>query len=148
MRTLEIVLAWGLGVLFVYAGAIKIAEPAALLVDIENYRILPYQLAWLAAVFLPPFEILCGLALWLPGRRRTGAVLLFGLMTVFTIALLSAWVRGLDIHCGCFGKADADEPSNIGLLVLRDLVILGWLGGILFLRGKGDLTQSHGEHGE
>jgi len=129
-------LAWALGGLFLYAGAIKISDPGILLADIEGYRLLPYELAWGAALFLPPFEIFCGLALFLPGWRRSAAVLLSVLMAAFTIALLSAWVRGLDIQCGCFGKAEEGAETNFFWLVGRDLAILA---GLLFLvlRKKG-----------
>jgi hypothetical protein len=41
---------------------------------------------------------------------------------VFLIALSSAWVRGLDIRCGCFGK---DEVStNYPMLLTRDALLL------------------------
>lgn len=132
----ETILALGLGALFVYAGAIKIANPGDLLVDIENYRLVSYPIAWVLALFLPPFEIACGLALCVPSWRTTAAPVLFGLMVFFLGALLSAWGRGLDIHCGCFGKSDPAQASNTGLLVLRDLAILGGLGAVWIFARK------------
>lgn len=119
-----------LGALFVYAGAIKLGDPAALVGDIEGYRLVPYQIAWGGALFLPPFEILCGIALWVPSWRRTGAYSLTGLMVLFLIALLAAWARGLDIQCGCFGKAEDGAETNFPWLVGRDLALLG---GLLFV---------------
>lgn len=140
-RMVERVLAVALGGLFVYAGAIKIGDPGVLLADIEGYRLLPYPAAWVAALFLPPFEILCGIALWVPSWRRTAALILGALMAAFTVALVSAWVRGLDISCGCFGKAESGESSNLGLLVLRDLAILA---GLLMVWKLGDRRQGAG----
>ncbi|MGJ3244137.1 MAG: MauE/DoxX family redox-associated membrane protein [Opitutales bacterium] len=114
-----------IGLLFMYAGVLKIGTPAAFLEDIEAYRIVSYLVAWGMAFYLPPFEILAGLALCVPAWRRSAAIILSALITVFLIALVSAWARGLSITCGCFGEAASSD--NYGLLVLRDLLILGGL---------------------
>ena len=53
-----------------------------------------------------------------------------GLMAVFTLAVLAALVRGLDIECGCFGTADASQVGvvkvleNLGMLALAVLASL------------------------
>ena len=52
-----------LGVLFIFAGATKIGNPAAFADDINNYRMLPYILVSLMAVVLPWIEIIAGLLL-------------------------------------------------------------------------------------
>lgn len=135
-RTVETLLATALGALFIYAGAIKIPDPAALLADVEGYRLVSHRVAWVAALLLPPLEVLCGAGLWIPPWRRTSALLLGFLMAVFTAALLAAWARGLDIHCGCFGSADEETASNLLLLAVRDLAILGGLGFVWWSAGR------------
>lgn len=107
--------------LFVYAGAIKLAQPDTFLGDIESYRMMPYQLAWLVAFYLPPLEILCGLGLLWSKIRQASAVILIGLMLVFMAAISVAWLRGLDITCGCFGSSKAE--TNYLWLIVRDLLI-------------------------
>ncbi len=57
--------------------------------------------------------------------------LLLGMILVFLMALLSAWMRGLDIRCGCFGSTEAGAP--IPIAIMRDL---GILGALLFLFWK------------
>jgi uncharacterized membrane protein YkgB len=50
------------------------------------------------------------------------AIAVTGMTIVFMVAIGSAWARGLDISCGCFGK---DEVStNYPSLVLRDGLLL------------------------
>jgi len=124
------------GGLFMVAGTLKAAEPATFLTAIENYHILPRALAVAAAFYLPYLEILCGSCLVLR-RWQTGALVLMGcLMLVFIVALASAWGRGLNIACGCFGEGG--EPGRYGLALLRDLLLLAALCWLLFTERRGE----------
>lgn len=126
--------------LFIYAGAIKLIQPNTFLSDIESYRMLPYSLAWLTSFYLPPLEIFSGLGLLWAGTRRASATILVGLMVVFLFAIVGAWLRGLDISCGCFGTSGGE--TNYLWLVIRDLLILG---GLLFsIRGPFKRTPHPG----
>ncbi len=115
-------LALALAAVYLYAGVLKLVRPDALLADILSYRLVPYRMAYLAAFLLPAVEIVAALALLFPATRREAAWTLAGLTTVFTLALASAWARGLDISCGCFGASDT--TANYPWLVGRDLLIL------------------------
>jgi len=122
-----------LAAVFIYAGVIKFMTPDVFLADIEGYRLLPYSLAWALAFYLPPFEIVCGMLLLCPSIwHRSAAAALLLLMTVFLLVVLSAWMRGLDISCGCFGKSEV-QTNYLGIMV-RDLIILGGLVGVLRFR--------------
>jgi putative oxidoreductase len=116
--------------LFIYAGVIKLMKPDLFLADIESYRLVPYSLAWLTAFYLPPLEILCGIGLLLPKLHKPAGLIMLGLILVFLIAIISAWGRGLDISCGCFGATS--EATNYVWLVGRDLLIAGALLYALF----------------
>jgi putative oxidoreductase len=119
-----------LGAVFVAAGVIKIwdfhqgtwATPA-FYEDIANYHIIESSDAiMLSAVYLPWLELVIGGALLL-GRATAGAAALCaGLMIVFIAALASAWSRGLDISCGCFGHENA--TADFPLLLARDSGLL------------------------
>jgi len=125
MRWIKLGLRLVVGGLFVVAGMLKAVEPAPFLAAIENYHILPHTLAVAAAFYLPYLEILCGGCLLL-GRWQMGAlVLMVGMTLVFILALASAWARGLNIACGCFGEGG--EPGRYGLALLRDLLLLAAL---------------------
>lgn len=86
------------------------------------------------AIYLPWLEVIAGLALLGPWLRL-GALTLCGAMTlVFLGALSSAWARGLDISCGCFGRETnaTDFPSVIG----RDLALLAAIGVAFWLEAR------------
>jgi putative oxidoreductase len=124
-------LRWALGLLFLVAGALKLASPALFTTDIANYLLFP-TLAPLLATTLPAIEIVVGgalLALGVPWRRAA-ALCAAGLMLVFTIAASSAFARGIDIACGCFGS----ESGPIGWLTLaRDIGLLAVAVAVLAL---------------
>ncbi len=119
----------GLALLFVWAGAAKLVDPGAFAEEIANYR-LASALAPLLAATLPSTEILGGLALALgpPRWRAAAALLLLGLLLVFTVAVATAWLRRIDVACGCFGQGGGLVD---GLTVLRDLGFVAWAGLVL-----------------
>ena len=111
-----------MGLVFAYAGAAKVLALGAFLDNIENYRMLPHAAAVALSIYLPFLEIGCGLAL-LSRRFERGALLLTGGMTaMFVVALVSAWLRGLNIECGCFGSGGA--RGQYGLALARDGTLL------------------------
>ena len=118
--------------LFVYAGVLKALDPGAFSVEIDRYHLLPWEASVVLALYLPWMEITCGAALLFGNIRRAGLLLMGSILLVFLAALASAWARGLDIHCGCFGSADAG--STIRGAMVRDI---GMLATVLWLlRGK------------
>jgi len=114
---------WIIAAVFLYAGVVKILDPAAFAVDINNYRLMPYPVAGMTAAVLPWLEVMCA-GLLVSGRWMRGAALiLVALNTVFLLAILSAMVRGLDISCGCFGSGP--ESSSVGIRhLVEDLLLL------------------------
>lgn len=127
-RITEEVLSWVIAGVFIYAGLLKLLRPDALLVDIQSYQLAPYRLAYLASYYLPALEIVAGAGLLHRWLRRESAFLLFALTLVFTFALATAWARGLDISCGCFGKSRTQ--ANYLLLISRDVLLAFGCGAI------------------
>lgn len=99
------VLAFVLGGLFIYAGALKAWDPIGFAGDIENYHMLPWVIGAPLALFLPWLEIACGVALIVDRAERGALTILTALMLVFIAASVVARARGIDISCGCFGHA-------------------------------------------
>lgn len=128
------------GLAFVAAGAEKIADPESFGLSIGNYRILPDFLVPVPATVLPWLELLCGLAILFGILVRGSSLIVSLLLVIFTLAVLSAILRGLDISCGCFSQ-DAQEAvlgwgkvwENLGLL-FASLVLLYAGEGPLSLR--------------
>jgi uncharacterized membrane protein YphA (DoxX/SURF4 family) len=121
---------WYLGFVFVAASWHKILHPAAFALDIATYEILPLSLVNLMALTLPWVELGAGLYLLLGIRVRAAALLVVLMMVMFTVALLAALARGLDMSCGCFASQGAEEDPISWITVLRDL---GWLALSLYV---------------
>lgn len=95
-----------LGGLLLAAGWPKVTEPGAFIRDIWNFHLVPESWAyWIAAGF-PYLEIVAALALITGLQRRGAHVLIGGMLAVFLVFHVSAWARGLDTACGCFGTTD------------------------------------------
>jgi len=128
------VLALGIGVLFIYAGATKIVDPVQFAADIANYQILAWPLAIRLAFYLPWLELVCGLALVF-NRLLPGALILtLGLTAVFIGATILAKARGIDVTCGCFGSA-SNHLSFAWHLAL-DFGMLAIMLGLWFWRDR------------
>jgi uncharacterized membrane protein YphA (DoxX/SURF4 family) len=114
------------GGVFVVAGALKIPDPAAAVRAVRAYQLLPEPLVAPVAFGLPVIEIAVGLALLLGVFVRTAAIAAAVLLIVFLVGVGSAWARGLQIDCGCFGnggQVGAGETAYPAE-VLRDLALL------------------------
>lgn len=130
MKRLPKILALVTGSLFVYAGMIKLDDLNGFMRDVYGFRLLPWNVSVAVALYVPWLEIICGVGLqWRPLRRGALAIVSF-MVVSFLGAVISALMRGLDIGCGCFGKAS--EGSLWGTLVI-DLVLLAGLGWLWWL---------------
>ena len=127
-RFLSFVLRLVVGGIFVYAGVVKIFDPAKFANDVANYQLLPSALVNFVAITLPWVETVVGILMvmgfWLPGS----ALVITGLMGVFLVAIGQALARGLDIRCGCFGTIEAGKID--ALTLTRDVALFvcaAWL---------------------
>lgn len=139
-------LTWGcalvLGCVFIYSSYHKIADPPDFAKSVHNYYIVPGQLVNLAAIYMPWFELIAGLAVVVGIGRKGGAMGLGLLTVVFILALGFNLYRGHPTICGCFGKYSdgldwTDEVKfakmrleillDVGLLLLAVQVLLSSL---------------------
>ncbi|MDD3181000.1 MAG: hypothetical protein PHQ04_11720 [Opitutaceae bacterium] len=113
-----------LGLTFVTAALLKLHDPAAFADAISRYHIVSGQLPSLLAVFLPALELLAGTAVLLR-RVQGGALAVIGVAgLVFAVVLASAWWRGIDLACGCFGGG-LTPHEQIPLALFRALGLAG-----------------------
>ena len=133
-----------LGVVLVVAGALKLPDPAAAARAVRAYRLLPEALVEPVAFGLPVVEVAVGLALLAGVHVRTAAIAAALLMTVFLVGVTSAWARGLQIDCGCFGGGGevaagrtaypGEVARDVGLLLVA-LALARWPSSRLALGG-------------
>jgi putative oxidoreductase len=113
-----------IGLVFLVAALAKIGDVSAFAADVHNFRLVPIALENLVAISLPWVELVAGLALVVGVRSHAAAAVVAALMVVFTLAVIAALARGLDIECGCFGKAAGTRVGakklgeNVGLSLL------------------------------
>jgi uncharacterized membrane protein YphA (DoxX/SURF4 family) len=119
----------GLGAVLVTAGWLKISDPDEAVKAVQAYRLLPYGLTHVVGYGLPLLEILVGVLLVLGLFTRVAAVAAGVLMVVFIAGIVSVWVRGLSIDCGCFGGGGtidaAGRNGRYAAEIARDLLFLG-----------------------
>lgn len=135
-----------------WASVSKLSDPIGFLASIHSYQLpLPSGLARTIAIGLPWFELLCGALLvigfWTEAARRA----LIGLLVAFTAVTGQAWLRGLELSCGCF-ELDFIDPrylriiESAGFSFCRNLVLLAACGYLL--RRSDDLRASSSEISE
>ena len=106
-----------LGGVLIFAGIVKLPNIDTLIWEIEQYQILPTSLTVAYGYVLSPIEIALGVFLLLGIYLRISASISTLVVLSFTIAKISALIRGLDIDiCPCFGPA-------IPLLLVESLAI-------------------------
>ena len=110
------------GIMFL-AGLTKLGVPETMAVSIRAYEIpLPSWLVSAMSVGLPIIEVGVGIWLLVGLFTRFSGALSAALMLVFTVAITQAWLRGLDIDCGCFAGAEA---NSLGLGIMRAMGPVG-----------------------
>lgn len=123
--------------LFLYAAWPKLLDPAGFARDITNYRVsLPgigQNYVYLAAMFMPALEAVAAVCLFWPKLRRGSALTIVILLAVFTVLILQAVLRGLNIDCGCFGSSAAASAlaSKVGWSKIFEN--LGFLAAAVFV---------------
>jgi putative oxidoreductase len=126
LRTL---LRWLLAVILVWAALSKIANLNDFYLNISAYRLsLPDGLLRLTTMVLPWLELLCGVLLVGGAVRRAALIWTAVLFAVFVIATGQAWVRGLEISCGCMkldflGASAGKVLESVWFAFLRALVL-------------------------
>ena len=114
-----------IGLLFVVSSLEKIVDPAAFAQSITNYKMVPEWLVSFAATILPWLELLCGFSVLFGALTRGSSFLLSAMLTVFTLAVLVALARGLDISCGCFTQdPTAGKIGWLKILQNATLIVL------------------------
>ena len=100
------------GGVWIVAGALKLPDPYASVRAVRAYDLLPESIVPTVGHLLPVLEVVIGLALVLGLLTRGAAVLSALLFAAFVVGIASAWARGLEIDCGCFGGGGAQEGAS------------------------------------
>jgi hypothetical protein len=121
-------LKWGLALLFIFAGAVKLWDPRAFAQAISQYGLVPEGLIPVLALGLPIVEVLAGLGLLVNARGSLGAIL--AMLLLFIGVLGYAVLNDMDIDCGCFTAAELAARGSVKAAFIQDL---GFLAAAIFL---------------
>ncbi len=133
-----------LGGVFIWAGLAKLIDLDAFVSSVSNFEIAPFNSVpwdmWLGYM-LPVFELTIGSCLIL-GVLLRGAIVSVTLMSLgFLAAIISVHMRGLNIECGCFGKALTFDNYYTHIVILAVMCILAfYLILVEFIKSKKDHT--------
>ena len=111
--------AYYLGFTFIAASLDKIIDPYSFSTSITDYQITPHWISNLVALILPWLELICGLLLiasCFKFIRKFELIdfsndLIILMLLWFIFILTIAWLKGLDIDCGC-GLAEKTTPFD------------------------------------
>lgn len=123
------------GIVWIVAGLLKLEDIDGSVRSVRNFAILPEVIVPTVGRGLPIFEIVIGALLVLGVALRITGGLSALLQLAFIIGISSAWARGLQIECGCFGgsgahieNASAQYPWDIardtGLFLLSVMICI------------------------
>ena len=110
------------GGIWIWAGLLKVGDPASSVTAVRAYQLLPYDLAETVGHLLPVLELTVGVVLVLGLVTRVSGAVSALLQVAFIIGISSVWARGISINCGCFGDggADPDAISHYPWEIARD----------------------------
>ena len=123
------------GGVWVWAGALKVGDPAASVAAVRGYQLLPAGAAETVGRVLPTLELVVGACLVLGLLTRGVALVSVLLQLAFIVGIASVWARGIAIDCGCFGDGGPDPDAfsaypweiarDVGLVLVSALLV--WL---------------------
>jgi len=115
-----------LGMIFLWAGAEKIAHPEPFFASLLDYRVpFPETFLRIVAISLPWLEVLCGFCLLANAWAETVRPVVGVLCLVFILMLGQALLRGIDLaNCGCFGPSAYAWIDRPAIALLRATLLL------------------------
>jgi len=121
-KFVKLSLRWLLGGAFLWAGAVKLANPKAFARSLDGFGLVPEPLLPVVAIALPMLELLVGTAVlrcW-----RGGLPAMAGMLLLFMAVLGFAIIQQLDVDCGCFSVAEQRQNTSAKTAFVRDLLML------------------------
>ncbi len=115
------------GFVFIYAGILKISDPAGFSDAINNYDLLPLSFVNFFAITLPWIEVVAGLFLLFGISVKENSFIISAMLVVFLLAIVISLGRGLNIECGCFGTSSGTKVGIIKLVENSILLIFSFV---------------------
>ena len=125
-RIIDISSRWIIAAIFSVSAVMKMISFKDTTVAVLGYEIVGISLASYVAIGLIAMEIV--MALWgISGwRKQLFHQITITIFVVFIMLIISAWARGLEINCGCFGSSEVPENPVLGYIkdIIRDCIFI------------------------
>jgi hypothetical protein len=139
MKSIEVLLCFVLGVIFISSSVPKLRNPRGFVLIVLEYRILPPSIAFLYGRVLPPLEFLLALLLFTGTMVYLAAIVTGLLLVSFIVAMSMNIVRGRDLDCHCFGSKIQRKIS--WTLVLQDGLLLCAAIALVFVASMSVISE-------
>lgn len=130
---------WGLALVFVFSGGIKLSSPQPFAEVISDLGLVYEWACFPLALGIAAVEVLAGLGLLVDLRGSLTTILV--LLLLFAAVIAHGIRLGLDIDCGCFGiwSRSAGSGNLVGALVRDALLVAAclYLLASRWARGEG-----------
>ena len=128
-----------LGIVFLISSYSKLKDPIGFVQAIENYKIFGALLSRWGAIFIPALEFILAILLITGRWMKETFIITAALFTIFDVMIIQAYLRGLDISCGCFGSSHS--PIDIWKFVENGMFTALAITGLIFCL-PGNLNSS------
>lgn len=112
--------------IFIISAVAKIANFDDTVIAVIGYEIIKPDLATYTAIGIIAMEII--LAAWgiLGWKKQLFYQISITIFVAFIMLIASAWARGLEINCGCFGSSEVPENPTLGYIkdIVRDTLFI------------------------
>lgn len=122
---------FGLAIVWLWSGWVKISDPLETKQAINAYELFPMSIIPTMAYALPALELALGVLLLVGIFLRPVGILSGIIFALFIAGIISAWARGLTIDCGCFGGGGQNPNAGAGTYIteiLRDTLFIVMAG--------------------
>jgi uncharacterized membrane protein YphA (DoxX/SURF4 family) len=119
----NLLLRFVIGMVFMYAGFIKLMDPKSFAKVISQYDLIPELLLAPVAIGLPSLEFLAGLGLIFNIRGSLSVI--FSMLILFVFVLWYGILNDLSIDCGCFSPEEIADYNSLKRAFYRDLLMIG-----------------------
>lgn len=117
LEILRLILAF----IFILSALEKFKSLESFALNVDAYQIFPAIVVNLIVVIIPWLELFVGFGLLFKFKLRANLLLYLILMISFTILVMIAMIKGLDIECGCFGESS----TKVGLTkIIENMMII------------------------
>ena len=126
-QMIEISLRVILGAIFIWAGTMKMLDIDGFVQSVSHFQFEPFDQApwdmWFGYM-LPAFEVVVGTCLILGILLKGAMVSVLVLCASFLIVVVSAYTRGVNYECGCFGESLSFDNVIIHMSILLVMLVL------------------------